>query len=452
MCIYRKKEALKEEEVNPYTQTSLRMLHAVCRKNINSNRDIKCDVMPKGKNRVVNAEMTDFCDIYPESMPPNLEKRFKVCSLFSGCGGMDLGFVGAFSFLGVDYPKTGFEVIYCNDFDPDGKMTYEANRKLLGNHWFDPRNVLTIDDFDEIPDFDVITAGFPCQPFSSAGKRKGVHDENGRGTLFEETERFLGHKKPLAFVLENVRGILSSKMPDGTPVTEEIRKRLREVRCPDGEIVRYNIPKAKLIKASDCGVPQQRYRVFIIGVRREMPPFSFKKLYNYIRNESMRKRTLREALKNVDGLPNQNEVWDFSPQQMKMVRYIKRSWKDVPYEVLPPRFKRIRDQIKRYRAPNFYRRFGWDEIAGTITASAQPENCGILYPDEKVKRRFSVREIARIQSFPDNFVFEARNIQGKYKVIGNAVPPVLAFVIACALKESLVGKEETQLIKQTVKI
>jgi DNA (cytosine-5)-methyltransferase 1 len=89
----------------------------------------------------------------------------------------------------------------------------------------------------------------------------------------------------------------------------------------------------------------------------------------------------------------------------------------------------------RYRAPNFYRRFGLDEINGTITASAQPENCGIIHPLEN--RRYSVREIARIQSFPDDFIFSGRSIADKYKVIGNAIPPVLAHTVAKALDSVL---------------
>jgi DNA (cytosine-5)-methyltransferase 1 len=388
------------------------------------------------KNNYKNAQ-ADFFPIYPESIPAESPKTFKVCSLFSGCGGMDLGFVGGFEFLGVNYPKTGFEIVYANDFDSDAKLCYEANRHLIGDHWFDDRDVLTINNFEDIPDFEVLTAGFPCQPFSSAGNREGVLDKSGRGTLFAEVERFISNKKPLAFVLENVRGILTSKMPDGTLLVTEIRKRLSAVECVDGSTIKYNISEAKLLNASDYGVPQNRYRVFIVGIKDGLPPFTFDRLFQYVRNESMHKRTLREALKGVENLPNQNEVWDFSPQQMGMMKYIKRSWKDIPYEMLPDRFKRIRDKIRVYRAPNFYRRFGWDEIAGTITASAQPENCGILYPEETEVRRFTIREITRIQSFPDKWVAEAKSIPGKYKVIGNAVPPILGFIMACAIKELL---------------
>jgi DNA (cytosine-5)-methyltransferase 1 len=102
---------------------------------------------------------------------------------------------------------------------------------------------------------------------------------------------------------------------------------------------------------------------------------------------------------------------------------------------LPERFKKIRDNLKLYHSPNFYRRFSRDEINGTITASAQPENCGILHPIEH--RRYTVREIARIQSFPDNFIFNLQNIQNSYKVIGNAVPPKMAEHIALAIKNQI---------------
>ena len=101
------------------------------------------------------------------------------------------------------------------------------------------------------------------------------------------------------------------------------------------------------------------------------------------------------------------------------------------FEQLSPRFKKIADDPKRYHAPKFFRRFAFGEINGTITASAQPENCGITHPVEN--RRYSVRECARIQSFPDNYHFGNIPLQSQYKVIGNAVPPVLGWVVARAL-------------------
>ena len=109
----------------------------------------------------------------------------------------------------------------------------------------------------------------------------------------------------------------------------------------------------------------------------------------------------------------------------------------MPPDLLSPRFRKIYDDPKRYHAPKFFRRFALGEINGTITASAQPENCGITHPFEN--RRFSVREIARIQSFPDDFSFMSIPLQSRYKVIGNAVPPVLGWVMMNALTTILNG-------------
>ena len=125
----------------------------------------------------------------------------------------------------------------------------------------------------------------------------------------------------------------------------------------------------------------------------------------------------------------------FSKNELPSIVYEGRSWKDIPYDKLSPRFKKIADDPKRYHAPKFFRRFAYGEINGTITASAQPENCGITHPVEN--RRYSVRECARIQSFPDDFRFNAIPIQSQYKVIGNAVPPVMAWVVANALLDYL---------------
>lgn len=358
----------------------------------------------------------------------------RVCSLFSGAGGTDLGFVGGFKHLGVVYEKLPFEIVWANDIDPDAASTYKANqKKYFGKHEFVEGDIREIDP-NSIPNFDVLVAGFPCQPFSNAGNRRGVNDD--RGTLFHEVERFIQAKSPKAFVLENVKGILSVKMPDGTAVTDEIKNRLTKVKLKDGTTVKYRIASPKLLKAEKYGVPQQRHRVLIIGIREDCgEEFNFDTLDGYVKPQSLKKLTLKEVLRGLDEKADQREVWGFSPQASRMVPMITRSWKDIPYEFLPERLKKIRDQMQKYRSPNFYRRFNLEEINGTITASAQPENCGIIHPLEH--RRYSVREIARIQSFPDSFKFEGRAISDKYKVIGNAVPPVLAHVIANSIYKHL---------------
>lgn len=190
-----------------------------------------------------------------------------IASLFSGCGGLDLGFTGGFTYLGRNYERLNTEIVFANDFDIDAQTCYNNNPLLTkeGAQCLleDIRNV----NINQIPDFDILLAGFPCQPFSNAGNRKGVNDVNGRGTLFEECERIIkakidaGHR-PQAFVFENVRGILSSKMPDGTTtVPQEISNRMHDMG--------YDM-SMQLVCASDYGVPQQRYRVLIIGIDAEL--------------------------------------------------------------------------------------------------------------------------------------------------------------------------------------
>lgn len=392
--------------------------------------------------------------------------KFKIASLFSGCGGLDLGFSGGFSFYDKEFDRLNTEIVFANDFDKDAATCYNSN-KLLTEHGCkcrleDIRNI----DASEIPDFDILLAGFPCQPFSNAGNRKGVNDDNGRGTLFEECERILRAKvnkgvRPLAFVFENVRGIMSSKMPDGTTVPEEIKKRM--------EGLGYNVT-AKLLCASHYGVPQQRYRYLIIGVSSEYKPFDFSELDKLVSlneipssaNGTDEKLLLGSILQGTDKTPD-NDFWPYSATTQNTVELIGpcihgesldktfqgpfkksdlpkcafegRSWKNIPYDKLSPRFKKIFDNPKKYHSPKFFRRFAYGEINGTITASAQPENCGITHP--VYNRRYTVREIARIQSFPDDYLFGAIPLQSRYKVIGNAVPPILGWVIAKTLTKHL---------------
>lgn len=388
-----------------------------------------------------------------------------VASLFSGCGGLDLGFTGGFNFQGREYPRLDTNIVFANDIDVDAQTCYNANPLLTGEGvecmLADIRTV----DANAIPNFDILLAGFPCQPFSNAGNRKGINDDNGRGTLFEECERIIRSKignghRPQAFVFENVRGILSSKMPDGiTTVPQEISNRMHDMG--------YNM-SMQLVCASDYGVPQQRYRVLIIGIDAQLGigNFDFNTMQQIVREFNIPSKsygrdeelllgsilqgvhdvqddvvweyseTTQRTVELIGGCQHGIEAFDyfvpgFNKEDLPAVVFEGRSWKDIPYEMLSQRFKKIADDPKKYHAPKFFRRFAFGEINGTITASAQPENCGITHPVEN--RRYSVRECARIQSFPDNYSFGAIPIQSQYKVIGNAVPPVLGWVIARAL-------------------
>ncbi|MDA2087844.1 DNA cytosine methyltransferase [Bacillus cereus group sp. BfR-BA-01323] len=345
------------------------------------------------------------------------QEKLKVVSLFSGCGGLDLGL-----------EQAGFEILWANDVDKHAVQVYKHNiGKIVEG------DITKISE-EDIPSCDVLTAGFPCQPFSSAGNRKGVMDE--RGTLFEECIRIIKAKKPLVVLFENVRGILTTKNLDGSLLLDSIVSILDELEPG------YNV-EYKLLKASDYGVPQQRYRVIFVAFRKDLDVnYKFPSPTHDSSDPSL---TVGHAINIPVNTPNQDEIWTLSPQSNKLIPYIKEggSWKDIPYEFLPERLKKIRDDIKKYRAPNFYRRFARNEINGTITAAATPENCGIIHPLED--RRYSVREIARIQSFPDDFIFVGESIQAKYRVIGNAVPPLLAKEIGTSILEHLENIEDEKL-------
>ncbi|HMM12345.1 MAG TPA: DNA cytosine methyltransferase [Bacteroidales bacterium] len=399
----------------------------------------------------------------------NLKNPLKIVSLFSGCGGLDLGFTGNFNFMDRHYEKTKFRIVYSNDIDPAAEIVYNANKSFFNNHELHKEDIKNV-DFDKIPEFDFLIAGFPCQPFSNAGLRKGINDE--RGNLFEECERLLKiglkrENKPIGFVFENVKGIMSSKMDDGTTIPDEIVKRTEKL----GFKTCY-----KLLKTSNYGVPSNRQRLIIIGLNKDLGYFDFNLLEQIVAEYNLPNEIdnpydlyLGSVLCDIpENAPQVNDFWKYSPGGQYMVEKIGptedgkealekfkkkvplkkisdsisngKSWKNMNPEDMSGRFRKIWNNPQKYRAPNFYRRFALGEINGTITASAQPENCGITHPFEN--RRFTIREIARIQSFPDEFEFPYTNIANAYKVIGNAVPPIFAWVLAKALEKHLENGED----------
>ncbi|GAB2874119.1 DNA cytosine methyltransferase [Hymenobacter ruber] len=328
--------------------------------------------------------------------------------MFSGCGGMDKGFIDA-----------GYEVLWANDLNKDACDTY---RKNIGP--IEEGDVCNV-SVPLINDLDVLTAGFPCQPFSNAGSRKGIDDD--RGSLYHQCLRFIRTLNPKVILFENVRGFLSFKNGD---------ELLVETLCRELSELGYEV-QFKLVKTSDYGVPQHRIRLIIVGTLQNarLGHFSFPQL---VKNVDL---SLGATILDIPAdAPNQNELMQLNPQAVLLGTFVPEggSWKDIPTEHLPGRLKLIRDNMEKYRWPNFYRRFHRDEVAGTITAAFKPENAGVWHPVES--RVFSVREIARIQTFPDDFVFYGANVKARYAMIGNAVPPRLAQVLGEEIKVVLQGK------------
>lgn len=333
------------------------------------------------------------------------KESYRVISLFAGCGGLDLGF-----------HEAGFQIVYANDIDKAVKKTYEHN---LGEiEICDIRDV----DINKLPDAEIILAGIPCQPFSNAGNRGSMQDD--RGTLFQQVLQVIYNKKPRVVVFENVRGFISSKDDTGLIMPERLKQEMKQY----GYTLTY-----KLLNAADYEVPQNRYRVVLVGTRDDLhKKYVFPEPITDKENLTVGNVLSKRKPKNE--LP---EVWKLSPQSIHMAKFIPEggSWKNVPEEELFERFLKIKRNMKKYRSPNFYRRFSRDEIMGTITAAATPENSGILHPLED--RRYSVREIARFQSFPDHFKFVGCTIPQKYKMIGNAVPVKFAYHIALSIKKQI---------------
>jgi len=328
--------------------------------------------------------------------------------LFSGCGGLDLGF-----------QRAGFEIVYANDVEESVRETYEFN---LG-HPIQIQDIRTVVKTD-LPDADVVLAGIPCQPFSSAGKRESTRSDDGN--LFLQVLDVVRSQRrlPKVVLFENVKGFLSSKDDEGVPMVTRFSREM--------DSVGYRLHH-KLLNASDFGVPSNRERVFLVCVHKDVGiDFDFP-----IPDILIPKITVGEVL----GMPlpedEPQEVWDLSPSTMEVIEYIPEggSWKNIPYEKLSERHRRIRDNMKKYHSPNFYRRFARHEVMGTVTAASTPENSGIIHPLEH--RRYSVREIARFQSYPDDFKFLSSSIASKYKMIGNSVPPRLAEKIAIEIKNQI---------------
>lgn len=330
----------------------------------------------------------------------------KVISLFTGCGGMDLGF-----------EQAGFEIAYANDIDKDAYATYRLNFSL----GMDKRSISTISP-DEIPDADGIIGGPPCQSWSLAGALRGEDDP--RGKLFYDYARILAAKKPLFFVAENVPGIISSKH------IKAFNKILSVLEKPG-----YSV-KWKLLDARNYCVAQERKRVIIVGFRKDLgisyryPDARCTKGGSSIEGDMGKWLTLKDA---IGDLP---EAVPALPGN-----------KPNPILAIPNHEYMIGAFSTIYMSRN--RKRGWNGQSYTIQAGGRhaplhPDSCDMCKVEtDKFEftgtgyRRLSVREAARIQGFPDSFILKYRNIADGYKVVGNAVPPPLAKAIAESIKQAL---------------
>lgn len=305
-------------------------------------------------------------------------KSFSAVSMFSGCGGMDLGFRGGFSIFEKDYKKHPFEIIWANDFNPYACKSYERN---LGHsiHCGDVWKLL-----DTLPNStDILIGGFPCQDISVNGKGAGVKGK--RSGLYRAMVEAIEMTKPKIFVAENVKGLL---MKHNETSLKKVIKDFKGL----GYDVSY-----QLYHAADYGVPQTRERVFIVGTLPEVKAFTPPKIERS-KDEWM---TAKEALHDLIKLkedPEINHIWS--------------------------KAKKSAEQGSR--------RLKADRPGYTMRAECH----GNIQFHYQLNRRMSMREAARIQSFPDDFIFDAK-LRETERQIGNAVPPILAWHIAKAVADCL---------------
>lgn len=300
------------------------------------------------------------------------EKKYTVVSLFAGAGGLDLGF-----------EHQGFKIIWANDIDKDACATH----RLWSEAEVVQGDIGSI-DMASIPNADVITGGFPCQGFSLAGPRK-IDDK--RNALYKHFVKLVEVKKPYAFVAENVKGILT--LGDGT---------ILEAIIEDFSQRGYKVFPS-LVNAADYGVPQDRWRVIMIGIRKDLgiSHYEFPKPFD-------KRFTLAEALKDMPK-PKPSDICQGAYSSRYMSRNRKRKWNEVSYTI-PAMSK----QVTLHPASPDMEKIGDDKWQ---------------FGEQGETRRFSWQEAAAIQTFPKDMMFEG-NLTSKYKQIGNAVPVKLAEIVA----------------------
>ena len=315
--------------------------------------------------------------------------KLRVASFFCGCGGTDVGLLGDFDFQGKHYDSNNMEIVYANDIDPNACAIFEKNFGVIP----DSRDIREVKS-DEIPEFDILTGGFPCQSFSIVAQnpvRLGIKDE--RGKLFFEMCRVLREKQPKCFIAENVKGIMTANKRSAFPL---ILKEFED----SGYDVKYSI-----LNSANYGVPQKRERVIIVGFRKDLKiDFKFPNLVFENEEEFIPLSTVVEDT--VD------EKYFFSARAVEGMM-------------------KNRESMNKGRAQDVTK--PCNTVGAHLAKVSLNSTDPVLMVDGRY-RRFTPREVARIQSFPESFELVGSE-SAQYRALGNAIPPVMFWYVANAVSK-----------------
>lgn len=317
--------------------------------------------------------------------------KLKVVSLFCGCGGTDVGILGDFHYLDKYYTSNNTKIVYANDIEKSACRIFELNFEVKPDER-DIRHIIS----NELPDFDILTGGFPCQSFSIIAqnpKRLGIKDDKGK--LFFEMCRILKDRQPKCFIAENVKGIMTANKREAFPL---IIKEFED----SGYDVKYTV-----LKAVEFGVPQKRERVIIVGFRKDLKiDFEFPE---------------PEIKSEIDYVPLSKCIDEAVPDKYYFSE------------------KAVKGMLRNRQTMNKGRAQDISKPCNTVGAHLAKVSLNSTDPVlfEKGKyRRFTPREVARIQSFPENFILAGSDGE-QYRALGNAIPPVMLWYVAKMIVEHL---------------
>lgn len=351
------------------------------------------------------------------------DKNRDVISLFSGAMGLDIGL-----------SKAGLNIAIGQDFDSACVSTMQANgHKVLGGDIRDISASALLEQADLSPGEPfLVCGGPPCQPFSTAGKRLGINDP--RGSLFMDFIRMIDYIRPRFFIMENVKGLMSSPLKH-TPIAERSKDYQEQPFGKVFDVILSEFNKLGyktvygILDAVNYGVPQFRERFVMIGSRDNEDIFLPMPTHFQLHQENnYRWQTLRDTISDLED--DADEYATFSADRLKFLRMVPEggNWRDIPADLIQAAMGGA--YTSGGGKVGFYRRLSYNQPSPTLVTSPVQKATMMCHPIKD--RPLSIREYARIQQFPDDWIFKG-TVAAKYRQIGNAVPVGLAFALGKAV-------------------